>query len=118
MGFVGPLAQDGCPGGEVAVPSGRDCLQPDVPSYSFNKLRRTSATRILEISDAETASMILAHKTIGEDELPHHYALLPWNKLYAAQKALEEQLALVPEASGPDPWVMDVPPSVQPGLHP
>ena len=79
---------------------------PEFPSYSFNKLRKTSATRILEIADAETASMILAHKTIGEDELLHHYALLPWNKLYAAQKALEEQLATVLEASGPDPWVM------------
>ena len=50
--------------------------------------------------------MILAHKTIGEDELLHHYALLPWNKLYAAQKALEEKLATVLEESGPDRWVM------------
>jgi hypothetical protein len=78
--------------------------QPDFPSYSFNKLRKTSATRILEIADAETASMILAHKTIGEDELLHHYALLPWNKLYEAQRTLEEQLASVLEAGGPDPW--------------
>ncbi len=58
---------------------------PEFPSYSFNKLRKTSATRILEIADAETASMILAHKTIGEDELLHHYALLPWEKLFEAQ---------------------------------
>ena len=79
---------------------------PEFPSYSFNKLRKTSATRILEIADAETASMILAHKTISEDDLLHHYALLPWNKLYAAQKALEEQLASVLEAGGPDPWAM------------
>ena len=78
----------------------------EFPSYSFNKLRKTSATRILEIADAETASMILAHKTIGEDELLHHYALLPWNKLYAAQKALEEQLATVLEAGGREPWAM------------
>jgi Phage integrase family len=77
---------------------------PEFPSYSFNKLRKTSATRILEIADAETASMILAHKTISEDDLLHHYALLPWNKLYAAQKALEEQLASVLGAGGPDPW--------------
>ena len=79
---------------------------PEFPSYSFNKLRKTSATRILEIADAETASMILAHKTISEDDLLHHYALLPWEKLYAAQRTLEEQLASVLEAGGPDPWAM------------
>jgi hypothetical protein len=79
---------------------------PDFPSYSFNKLRKTSATRILEIADAETAAMVLAHKTIGEDELLHHYALIPWEKLYAAQRTLEEQLASVLEAGGPDPWVV------------
>jgi integrase len=77
---------------------------PEFPSYSFNKLRKTSATRILEIADAETASMILAHKTIGEDELLHHYALLPWEKLYEAQRRLGEQLAAVMEAGGHDPW--------------
>ncbi|SIN88664.1 hypothetical protein SAMN05444166_1446 [Singulisphaera sp. GP187] len=77
---------------------------PAFPSYSFNKLRKTSATRILEIADAETASMILAHKTISEDELLHHYALLPWEKLFNAQRKLEEQLAPILEASGPDPW--------------
>ena len=33
---------------------------PEFPSYSFNKLRKSSATRILEIADPETASMILA----------------------------------------------------------
>lgn len=40
--------------------------RPEFSSYSFNKLRKTSATRILAIADAETASMILAHKAIGE----------------------------------------------------
>jgi Helix-turn-helix domain of resolvase len=79
---------------------------PDFPPYSFNKLRKTSATRILEIADAETASMILAHKTISEDDLLHHYALLPWNKLYAAQKSLENQLAPVLEVGGSDPWAI------------
>ncbi|MFM9962533.1 MAG: hypothetical protein ACKV2Q_15075 [Planctomycetaceae bacterium] len=54
----------------------------DFPAYSFNKLRKTSATRILKIASAEIASMILAHKTIGDDELLHHYALIPWNKLF------------------------------------
>jgi hypothetical protein len=79
---------------------------PGFPSYSFNKLRKTSASRILEIADAETASMILAHKTIGEDDLLHHYALLPWQKLYAAQRAFEEQLVPVLEAGGTDPWAV------------
>jgi len=78
--------------------------QPDFPSYSFNKLRKTSATRILEITNAETASMILAHKTISDDDLLHNYALLPWSKLYEAQKTLEERLASVLEAGGLDPW--------------
>lgn len=78
--------------------------RPEFPSYSFNKLRKTSATCILQIADAETASMILAHKTIGEDDLLHHYALLPWEKLFDAQRRLEEKLALVLEAGGPEPW--------------
>lgn len=77
---------------------------PEFPSYSFNKLRKTSATRVLEIADAETASMILAHKTIGEDELLHHYALLPWEKLFAAQRTMERELAPVLDAGGPEPW--------------
>jgi hypothetical protein len=76
----------------------------EFPSFSFNKLRKTSATRILEIADAETASMILAHKTIGEDELLHHYALLPWEKLFEAQRKLGEQLAPIVGIGGPDPW--------------
>jgi integrase len=77
--------------------------RPKFPSYSFNKLRKTSATRILEIADAETASMILAHKTIGEDELLHHYALLPWQKLFEAQRKLGEQLGQILEVGGPNP---------------
>ena len=77
---------------------------PEFPSYSFNKLRKTSATRVLEIADAETASMLLAHKTIGEDELLHHYAQLPWEKLFKAQRQFEEQLAPLLGAGGPDPW--------------
>jgi hypothetical protein len=48
--------------------------------------------------------MILAHKTIGEDELLHHYALLPWEKLFEAQRKLGEQLAPILEIGGPDPW--------------
>jgi integrase len=82
--------------------------RPEFSSYSFNKLRKTSATRILEIADAETASMILAHKTIGEDELLHHYALLPWEKLFEAQRKLGEQLAPILEVGGPDPWTQRV----------
>src|SRR5208337_3796641 len=56
------------------------------------------------MSSNGVASMILAHKTISEDELLHHYALLPWERLYVAQRAFEEQLATVLEAGGPDPW--------------
>ena len=79
---------------------------PEFPSYSFNKLRKTSATRILEIADAETASMILAHKTISKDELLHTTPLIPSEKLYVAQRSFEEKLAFVLEAGGPDPWAM------------
>src|SRR5687768_14222886 len=50
----------------------------DFPNYSFNKLRKTSATRILQIASAEVASMVLAHKTINDDELLENYALIPW----------------------------------------
>jgi hypothetical protein len=38
------------------------------------------------------------------DELLHHYALLPWAKLFEAQRRLGEQLASVLEGGGPDPW--------------
>jgi hypothetical protein len=76
----------------------------EFPSWSFNKLRKTSATRVLELADAGTASMLLAHKTVGEDELLHHYALLPWDRLFAAQRAMGEALAPVLDAGGPDPW--------------
>ena len=78
--------------------------KPDFRPYSFNKLRKTAATRVLKIADAETASMILAHKTIGEDELLHAYANLPWEKLFAAQQQIEKEMESVLAAGGPDPW--------------
>lgn len=78
---------------------------PKFPRYSFNKLRKTSATRILEIASAEVASMLLAHKTISDDELLQHYALLPWDKLYSAQLELERRLDTFFKAAGPTPWV-------------
>ena len=78
---------------------------PEFLKYSFNKLRKTSATRILKISSAEIASMILAHKTISDDELLHHYALLPWDKLFEAQLQFEREIAAMLEPQeGIDPW--------------
>ena len=65
----------------------------DFPSYSFNKLRKTAATKIIEIADAESASMILAHSTLSEDELLKHYVRIPWKKLYEAQKEYGEIIA-------------------------
>jgi Phage integrase family len=75
------------------------------PKYSFNKLRKTSATRILKIASAEVASMILAHKTISDDELLHHYTLIPWEKLFEAQLHFEREIAAMLEPQeGIDPW--------------
>ena len=79
--------------------------KPEFPKYSFNKLRKTSATRILKIASAEVASMILAHKTISDDELLHHYALIPWEKLFAAQLQFEREIsAMLEPQDGNDPW--------------
>ena len=64
----------------------------DFPSYSFNKLRKTSATRILEIADAATASMILAHGTISDDKLLECYVQIPWQKLFKAQEQFAAEL--------------------------
>jgi len=66
---------------------------PEFPSYSFGKLRKTAATRILQLADAESASLILAHKTLSEDELLIHYVQLPWEKLYEAQEKFGEAMA-------------------------
>lgn len=67
--------------------------QPDFPSYSLGKLRKTAATRILELADAESASLILAHKTLSDDELLQFYVQLPWQRLYEAQKKFGEAMA-------------------------
>lgn len=74
------------------------------PKYSFGKLRKTAATEILRLADPHIASMLLAHKTISDDELLRRYANLPWDNLYDAQKKLEQELAPVFEAAGPDPF--------------
>jgi hypothetical protein len=76
----------------------------DFPRYSFGKIRKTAATEILRIADPHIASMLLAHKTISDDELLRRYANLPWDNLYEAQKNLEEQLTPIFEAAGPDPF--------------
>jgi integrase len=75
----------------------------EFPSYSFNKLRKTAATRILNIANAETASMILAHNTISDDELLENYAVLPWEKLFLAQEQFGAELADV-LAGDPQQW--------------
>lgn len=72
--------------------------------YSFGKLRKTAATAILKIADPHIASMLLAHKTVSDDELLRRYANLPWDNLYEAQRRAEMEMASVIEAAGPDPF--------------
>jgi hypothetical protein len=63
------------------------------PYFSYGKLRKTATTLTLERADPSIASMLLAHKTISDDELLAAYAKLPWEKLYQVQKQLEAELA-------------------------
>lgn len=65
---------------------------PEIPSYSFNKLRKTAATNILRLCSAESASMLLAHKTISDDELLECYVSIPWEKLFEAQRKWGEEI--------------------------
>jgi hypothetical protein len=67
-------------------------VDANLPSYSFGKLRKTSATLVLLKADPSIASMLLAHKTVSEDELLQAYAVLPWEKLYSVQRELESEL--------------------------
>jgi hypothetical protein len=76
----------------------------EFPSYSYNKLRKTSATRILEIADAAAASMILAHNTISDDKLLECYVQIPWQKLFKAQEQFAAELGDVLDAGNPNPW--------------
>lgn len=76
----------------------------EFPKYSFGKIRKTAATEILRLADPHIASMLLAHKTVSDDELLRRYANLPWENLYDAQRRLEQELALLFEAAGPDPF--------------
>jgi len=64
---------------------------PDFYEYSFGKLRKTAAIRIIEMADPSTASMLLAHGSASQDDdILSAYVTLPWKKLYAAQKAYGE----------------------------
>ncbi len=63
---------------------------PDFHQYSFGKLRKTAAIRVIELSDAEAASMILGHGIPTDDKLLSAYVSIPWEKLFVAQKAYGE----------------------------
>ena len=67
-------------------------LDTTFPRYSFGKLRKTAATMLLAKADPHVASMLLAHKTVSDDELLTAYANLPWEKLYEAQREQERLL--------------------------
>jgi len=72
-----------------------DRIQKDYPEfhrYSFGKLRKTAAIRVIELADAETASMILAHGIPSEDKILSAYVNIPWKKLYTAQEAYGETI--------------------------
>ena len=60
--------------------------------YSFGKLRKTAAIRVIELADAEAASMILAHGIPSEDKVLAAYVTIPWKKLYAAQEKYGETI--------------------------
>ena len=60
--------------------------------YSFGKLRKTAAIRVIELADAEVASMILAHGIPTEDKVLAAYVTIPWKKLYAAQEKYGETI--------------------------
>lgn len=62
---------------------------PNFPKYSFGKVRKTAATMTLQIADPHIASMLLAHRTISDDELLTAYANLPWKKLFEVQRQVE-----------------------------
>lgn len=72
-----------------------DRVQKDHPEfhrYSFGKLRKTAAIRMIELHNAEIASMILAHGTPSDDEILSAYVNIPWKKLYAAQDSYGESI--------------------------
>lgn len=63
---------------------------PEFHRYSFGKFRKTAAIRVIELADAETASMILGHGIPTTDRLLSAYVSIPWDKLFVAQKAYGE----------------------------
>lgn len=60
---------------------------PEFRVISFGKLRKTAAIRVLELADATTASLILAHGVPSSDKLLKNYISIPWQDLYDAQLA-------------------------------
>ncbi|MEQ9409172.1 MAG: helix-turn-helix domain-containing protein [Fuerstiella sp.] len=73
---------------------------PDFHNYSFGKLRKTAAIRVIEMADAEAASMILAHGIPSEDKVLSAYVNIPWQKLYEAQKAYGETIRPLLQTEG------------------
>ncbi|WP_417387503.1 tyrosine-type recombinase/integrase [Gimesia sp.] len=73
---------------------------PDFHDYSFGKLRKTAAIRVIEMADAEAASMILAHGIPSEDKVLSAYVNIPWQKLYEAQKAYGETIRPLLQTEG------------------
>lgn len=72
-----------------------DRVQKDHPKfhrYSFGKLRKTAAIRMIELHNAEVASMILAHGTPSDDKILSAYVNIPWKRLYAAQESYGESV--------------------------
>lgn len=74
---------------------------PKFYRYSFGKLRKTAAIRVIELADAESASMILAHGIPSEDKLLTAYVTIPWKKLYAAQEEYGETIRPLLKTSRP-----------------
>jgi integrase len=74
---------------------------PNFHRYSFGKLRKTAAIRVIELTDAEAASMILAHGIPSEDKILAAYVSIPWQKLYTAQKAYGETVRPLLDARRP-----------------
>jgi integrase/DNA-binding CsgD family transcriptional regulator len=75
--------------------------RPDFHKYSFGKLRKTAAIRLIALADAEVASMLLSHGTPSGDKILAAYVNIPWQKLYAAQKAYGETVRPLLETEHP-----------------
>lgn len=91
-----------------ALPIERLILFPEVNcafGASETGQLRSQLVQLLKIAIAEVASMILAHKTISDDEFLHHYALITWEKFFEAQLQFEREIsAMLEPQEGNDPW--------------